>query len=119
MCVCGGGVGGGGMGWGSGCRSLDCSLSHSLSLSISPSHQVVLLEVELQDGVFDRCKDKADVLRVGGACEMGVDDLVTVWVQVHKHLQDELSTRLSVPLGTLDKNSKLLFIAVLGHHRAS
>lgn len=80
------------------------SLARSLYLSLFPfrsSHQVVFFEVELQDGVFDSCEDEADVLRVGGACEMGVDDLVTVWVQVHKHLQDELSTCLGIPLGTI------------------
>lgn len=86
-----------------GCRSV----SRSLSLSVSLSHQVVFFKVELQDGVFDSCKDEADVLRVSGACEMGVDDLVTVWVQVHKHLQDELSACLGVSLGTWKKNITL------------
>lgn len=65
---------------------LALSLSFSPWLSAFLSHQVVLFEVELQDGVFDSCKDEADVLRVGGTREVGVDDLVTVWVQVHKHL---------------------------------
>lgn len=81
----------------------DVSFHRFASVSVcrcSALHQVVLLQVELQDGVFDGCEDEADVLCVSGACEMGVDDLVTVWVQVHKHLQDELPTRLGVPLGT-------------------
>lgn len=99
-----------------GLLSLTPSLSNPLPLSVSPSHQVVFFEVELQDGVFDSCKDEADVLRVGGACEMGVDDLVTVWVQVHEHLQDELSTRLSVPLGTWKKNRPLILLAFMEHH---
>lgn len=65
------------------------------------SNQVVFFEIELQDGVFDGREDKADVLRVGGTCEMGVDDLVTVWVQVHKHLQDELAACLGISLRTI------------------
>lgn len=76
---------------------LPLPLSHLL-FPFSSSHQVVLFEVELQDGVFDGCKDEADVLCVSGACEMGVDDFITVWVQVHKHLQDELTTCLGIPL---------------------
>lgn len=96
-----------------GCVRLRVSLSLSLSISLS-SHQVVFFEVELQDGVFDSCKHEADILRVGGACEMGVDNLVTVWVQVHKHLQDELATRLGIPLGTWEKN-RPLFLASTEH----
>ncbi len=100
-------------GW-KGCRSLSCLLDLSISLfPFLSSHQVVFFEVELQDGVFDSCKDEADVLCVGGACEMGVDDLVTVWVQVHKHLQDELPTCLGVPLGTWEK--RILFLASTLH----
>ena len=93
------------------------TLSPSLSLPLflfHSSHQVVFFEVELQDGVFDGCKDEADVLCVSGACEMGVDDLVTVWVQVHKHLQDELPTRLGVPLGTWEEK-RLLLLACIEH----
>lgn len=41
-----------------------------------------------------------DVLGVGGTGEMGVDDLVLVRVQVHKHFQDELPPGERVPLGT-------------------
>lgn len=68
-------------------------------------HQVVFLQVELQDGVLDGGKHEADVLRVGGAGEVRVDDLVAVGVQVHKHLQDELAARLGVPLGTWKERS--------------
>ena len=64
----------------------------------SALHQVVLLQVELQDGVFDGGEDEADVLCVGGAGEVGVDDLVTVWVQVHEHLEDKLSPCLGISL---------------------
>lgn len=63
-------------------------------------HQVVLLQIELQDGVLDGGEDEADVLRVGGAGEMGVDDLIAVRVQVHEHLQDELAARLGISLRT-------------------
>lgn len=63
-------------------------------------HQVVLLQVELQDGVFDGGEDKTDVLCVGGTGEVRVDDLVAVWIQVHKHLEDKLSPCLGIPLGT-------------------
>lgn len=83
-----------------------------VSFLLSPfsfSHQVVFFEVKLQDGVFDSSKDEADVLRVSGACEMGVDDLVTVWVQVHKHLQDELPTCLAVTLRTWMMERRLGF----------
>lgn len=82
------------------CGPPGLSLASSLSpFSISLSHEVVLFEVQLQDGVFDGCEDEANVLRVGGAGKMGVDDLVAVWVQVHKHLQDELPASLGIPLG--------------------
>lgn len=67
---------------------------HSLppDCSVCSSHHVILYKVALQDDVFHSYKDEVDVLRVGGACEVGVDDLAMVWVQVHKHLQDELPT---------------------------
>jgi len=74
-------------------------ISISAPLHLSLSHQVVLLEVELQDGVLDGGEHESDVLRVRGAGEVGVDDLVAVGVQVHEHLQDELAARLGVPLG--------------------
>ena len=96
---------------------LQVSFFLALSLFLFPflsSHQVVLFEVELQDGVFDSGKDEADILRVSGACEMGVDDLVTVWVQVHKHLQDELPACLGVSLGTWEDN-RPLFLASIEH----
>lgn len=62
-------------------------------------HQVVLLQVQLQDGVFDGGKDKTDVFGVCGAGEVGVDDSVA-GIQVHEHLQDELASCLGVPLWT-------------------
>lgn len=67
---------------------------------MGPSHQIVLFEVELQDGVLDSCKHEADVLSVRGAREVRVDDLVAVGVQVHEHLEDELPCGLRVPLRT-------------------
>ncbi len=33
-------------------------------------------------------------------CEMRVDDLVRVWIQIHEHLEDEFSSRLSIFLWT-------------------
>ena len=74
------------------------------------SHQVVLFEIELQDGVFDSSKHKADVLSVRGARKVGVDDLVAVGIQVHKHLQDELPRCLSVSLGTYDTHTHTLTV---------
>lgn len=62
-------------------------------------HQIVLLQVELQDGVFDCSEDEADVFRVCRASEVRIDDLVAVGIQVDKHLQDELPACLSVSLG--------------------
>ena len=79
----------------------DVSFHRFASVSVcrcSALHQVVLLQVELQDGVFDGGKDEADVLCVGGTGEVRVDDLVAVWVQVHEHLEDELSPCLGISL---------------------
>lgn len=93
------------------------------------SHQVVLLQIQLQNSVLNCREYKSDVLcicggkkrrgeqawtgggvkgnevRGGGqftcgACEVGVDDLVWIWVQIHKHLEDELSGCLSIFLWT-------------------
>lgn len=63
--------------------------------------QIVLLQVQLEDGVLDSSKDKADVLGICGACEVGVDNFVTVWIQVHEHLQDEFSSCLGISLGSI------------------
>lgn len=84
------------------CRGGACRSPWLLPLPCgsAPSDQVVFFEVELQDGVFDGREDKADVLRVGGTGEVRVDDLVAVWVQVHKHLEDKLSSCLSISLRT-------------------
>lgn len=51
-----------------------------------PSHQVVLLQVQLQDGILHCRKHKPDVLCICCTCEMGIDDLIRVRVQIHKHL---------------------------------
>ena len=77
------------------CASRACSRTPRRAL-----HQVVLLQVELQNGVFDGSKDKSDVLCVGGTGEVRVDDLIAVWIQVHKHLEDKLSSCLGIPLWT-------------------
>lgn len=89
---------------GEGSRPQSCSAHAeevpSRILTLWLSHQVVLLQVELQDGVFDGSEDEADVLGVRGAGEVGVDDLVAIRVQVHKHLQDKLPACLGISLGT-------------------
>lgn len=50
--------------------------------------------------VLDGVEDEADVVRVGGAGEVIVDELLAVGVQVDEHVQDELLARLHVPLRT-------------------
>ena len=79
------------------------------------SHQVVLFEIELQDGVFDSSKHKADVFSVRGARKVGVNDLVAVGIQVHKHLQDELPRCLSVSLGTYDTHTYTYNVDITAH----
>lgn len=69
-------------------------------------HQVVLFQIELQDGVLDGGEDEADVFRVCRAGEVRIDDFVTVGIQVDKHLQDELCPRLSVSLGAWRRKRK-------------
>ena len=61
-------------------------------------HQIVLLQIELEDSILDRGKDKPDILRVGRAREMRVDDLVAVRIQLDERLQNELPRRLAVLL---------------------
>ena len=68
--------------------------------SRSPLHQVVLLEIQLENGVLDGRKHKANILRVGGAGEMGINDLIAVGVQLHEHLENELPGGLGIALGT-------------------
>lgn len=57
--------------------------------SSSSSHQVELLQVVSEDGVFDGHKHEADVFRVGGAGEVGVQRLLLVRVLFLVHFQDE------------------------------
>ncbi len=81
----------------------------------------------LQDGVLDRCEDEADVLCVCGAGEVRVDDLVAIWVQIHKHLQDELAARLGIPLRTCElvnesletKQSMGVYLEVVAVHKST
>ena len=95
--------------------SLGCIDSQIASVRVRglALHQVVLLQIELQDGVFDGGEDEADVLCVGGAGEMRVDDLIAVWVQVHKHLEDKLAACLGVPLRTCGAASRGLLVTKL------
>lgn len=62
--------------------------------------KVELPQVQLEDGVLDGSEDKADVLRVRGAREVGVDDLLLVRVLVLIELQDKVSGSLDVLLGS-------------------
>ena len=61
-------------------------------------HQIVLLQVQLEDSVLDRGKDEPDVLCVGRAREMRVDDCVAVRVQLDEHFQNVLPRCLAVLL---------------------
>lgn len=64
------------------------------------SHQVVLFEVGLEYGVADGGEYESDILRVGSASEVAVDDLLLVRIELYEHGQDELSSRVCVLLRT-------------------
>lgn len=53
-----------------------------------------------EDGVFDGHEHEADVFRVGGAGEVGVQRLLFVRVLFLVHFQDELLSRAGVLLGS-------------------
>lgn len=61
-------------------------LSSSTSSSL---HQIELLQVVSEDGVFDGHEDEADVFRVRGAGEVRVQRLVLFRVLFLVHFQDE------------------------------
>lgn len=61
-------------------------LSSSTSSSL---HQIELLQVVSEDGVFDSHEDEADVFRVRGAGEVRVQRLVLFRVLFLVHFQDE------------------------------
>lgn len=61
-------------------------------------HKVELLQVQLQDRVFHGSEHEADVLRVGGTREVGVDDLLLVGILVLIELQDKVSGRFDILL---------------------
>lgn len=61
-------------------------------------HEVELPQVQLEDGVLDGSEDKADVLRVRGTREVGVDDLLLVRVLVLIEFQDKVSGGFDVLL---------------------
>ena len=52
-----------------------CSTSASL-------YKAVILQVELQDVVFDSNKDKPNVLCVCGTGEVGVNNLPLIWIKI-------------------------------------
>lgn len=60
-----------------------------LSSSSSSLHQIELLQVVSEDGVFDGHEDEADVFRVRGAGEVRVQRLVLFRVLFLVHFQDE------------------------------
>ena len=88
---------------------ISCPFCPELASSEGPSHQVELLQVVSQDGVLNHHEHKADVLRVGGAGEVGVHRLLLVGVLVHVHLQDELLGRLQVLLRSCSSGKVIIF----------
>lgn len=60
-----------------------------LSSTSSSLHQIELLQVVSEDGVFDGHEDEADVFRVRGAGEVRVQRLVLFRVLFLVHFQDE------------------------------
>lgn len=63
-------------------------------------NQVVDFQVDEQDVVLHGSEDKSNVVRVRGAGEVGVNHFLHVWIETHKHVQDEVFYRLDVLLGT-------------------
>jgi len=58
----------------------------SLAPSSVPSlHQVIFLQVELQDRVFHCGEHKPNILSICGACEVGINYFLCVRVEVYKH----------------------------------
>lgn len=66
----------------------------------APLHEVELPEVELQDGVFDSSKHKADVLRVRRTREVRVDDFLFVWILILVKFQDKVFGSFDILLRT-------------------
>ncbi|TNN30197.1 hypothetical protein EYF80_059651 [Liparis tanakae] len=69
------------------------------SFSSASLHEPEGVHVAEEDVVLDGREDEADVVRVRGAGEVGVDDAVLVGAESDEHLQDELLRRSGVPLG--------------------
>jgi len=58
----------------------------SLAPSSAPSlHQVIFLQVELQDRVFHCGEHKPNIFGICGACEVGINYFLCVRVEVNKH----------------------------------
>lgn len=74
----------------------------------SSSHQVELLQVVSEDGVFDGNKDEADVLSVCGAGEVRVQRLVFVRVLFLVHFQDEFLSRCGILLRSCKSRLRLV-----------
>lgn len=62
--------------------------------------EVIFLQVQLQNGVLYSGENKTDVFRVGGTGNVRIDHFLGVWIQLHKHLQYELTRRFCVSLRT-------------------
>lgn len=75
--------------------------------SCSILHQIELLQVVSEDGVFDGHEDEADVFRVRGAGEVRVQRLVLVRVLFLVHFQDEFLSCSGILLRPC--KSRLLF----------
>ena len=86
-----------------------CNFCLAQTSSEWSSHQVELLQVVSQDGVFDHHEHEADVLRVSCAGEVGVHRLLLVGVLVHVHLQDELLGRFQVLLRSCRSGKVIIF----------
>lgn len=78
-----------------------------LSALLLLSHQVELLQVVSEDGVFDGHEDEADVFCVRGAGEVRVHLLVLVRVLILVHFQDEFLSRFRILLRSC--NSVVIF----------
>lgn len=79
----------------------------------SSSHQVELLQVVSEDGVFDGHEDEADVFRVCGAGKVRVQCLVLVRVLFLVHFQDEFLSCCCILLRSC-KSGSIIFQHVYG-----
>ena len=84
-------------------------LAPLLSCSAS-SHQIELLQVVSEDGVFDGHEDEADVFCVCSAGEVRVQGLVLVRVLFLVHFQDEFLSSCWILLRSCDSGLNILSV---------